>query len=73
MEAIGSIVFSPDSKHYAYMCRRAGHPKLVIDGIEASQDYDARLSGELPVFDANDSLHMLVLRDDRIIRVGITL
>ena len=73
LEALGPIVFGPDSKHVVYVGRRDGHPRLVIDGAELPQDYDARPSEEQPIFDGNDSLHMLILREGKIYRLQITL
>jgi Tol biopolymer transport system component len=66
LEAVGPILFGPDSKHVVYLARRAGHSHLVVDGVETAQEFDARLSGEAPDFDSSDSLHFLSLRNGEI-------
>jgi WD40 repeat protein len=61
-EAIGGIVFSPDSRHSVYVARSGGHSHLIIDGVPTTQEFDARLSGEQVDFDGNNSLHLLSIR-----------
>jgi hypothetical protein len=38
---VGTLVFSPDSKHYAYDAARGTRRKVVVDGTAWGRDYDA--------------------------------
>jgi hypothetical protein len=66
----GTPVFSPDSKHLAYMARRGGKWFVVIDG-EEGKEYDGFLLGSKLVFDSPKSFHTLAIRGIEIFRVEV--
>ena len=72
-EAIATIAFSPAGQHVAYMARVAGASRLFIDGSAVGEAYDQRLSSEKPMWDSEKSLHLIALRDGKILRVTATI
>jgi hypothetical protein len=64
----GSLVFSPDSRHVAYLARRGDKQFLVVDGVEG-KEYEGFLSGSRLVFDSPTQLHALAFRGGEFFRV----
>jgi hypothetical protein len=68
--AKGTPIFSPDSKHLAYLARRGEKWFVVIDG-EEGKEYDGFLLGSKLVFDSPKSFHTLAIRGIEIFRVEV--
>ncbi len=68
---IDSPTFAPDSKRFAYGAKRNGRQLIVVDGIEG-KEYDAFFwhGGNL-VFDGQNRLHGLALRNGEILRFDV--
>lgn len=67
---IQPLVFSPDSRHAAYVAKQGKRLHVVIDG-EESRDYDRVVRGSDITFDAPDRLHFVAQRDREVFRVEI--
>ena len=62
----GSLIFSPDSKHLAYVAKSGNKCFVVVDEKEGKQ-YDVIITrGGIIIFDSPDNLHYLVLKDSDI-------
>lgn len=60
----GSLVFSPDSKHIAFVASSGERLAVVLDEVEG-QPYDLIVTkGGGVVFDSPTSFHYLVLKGD---------
>jgi hypothetical protein len=70
-DAVGPIVFSPDSKHVSFLERRGEQTHLVVDGVEAASAFDPRLPSDQPIFDDNTTAHFIASRDGQFLRVII--
>lgn len=66
----GPIVFSPDHRHFAFICKQDGVHYLSIDGIHAKQ-IPAPLRGTRPVFNGSDKLHTLYRRGKQFVRLDV--
>ena len=66
---IAAMSFSPDSQHFAYIGMSAASMVVMFDGREAYRD--ERFIKDSLVFDGANDLHVLTLRDGRIIRARI--
>ncbi|MCS7188072.1 MAG: hypothetical protein RMK89_14145, partial [Armatimonadota bacterium] len=66
----GSLIFSPDSKRFAYVAVRGEKQFVVVDGVEG-EEYDGFLRGSKLVFDSPNRLHTLARRGDEIFLVEV--
>lgn len=64
---ISDLVFSPDSRHMAYLAERGGKWFAVVDGVEG-REYEGFLPGSRLVFDSPSQLHALAVRGDEFFR-----
>jgi Tol biopolymer transport system component len=73
VEAVGNVIFSPDSKHTAYVVKGAGGNAIIRDGIPMKR-FGAMQERCVPVF-SPDSQHLayvthgsnwMIIRDDKI-------
>ena len=55
-------IFSPDSKRLAHTAEVGGKQLVVVNGKE-SERYDGSLAGSRLVFDSNDNLHYLAVKN----------
>ncbi|MDW8030185.1 MAG: hypothetical protein RMK94_17540, partial [Armatimonadota bacterium] len=69
-EVIGSLIFCPDSKRFAYGAERGGKWFVVVDGVEG-KGYDGFLRGSKLVFDSPNRLHSLATRGNEIFLVKV--
>jgi len=68
----GSLVFSPDGEHWAYVAQKDGKQFVVIDYNEQNPyDSVSLLAQGRIVFDTPEKLHYLALKDKKVYRVDV--
>jgi hypothetical protein len=62
--AVGSFVFSPDGKHWAYVAQENDKQFVIVDGKEGKQ-YNSiiTIGGGRIIFDTPHDLHYLAWKD----------
>jgi hypothetical protein len=67
---IRNAIFSPDSRHVAYVAWRGHKELIVVDGSE-TEEYDGFLSHGRLIFDSSRQLHALAHRGADILRIQV--
>jgi WD40 repeat protein len=65
---INGLVFSPDSKHYAYVVIQGDLMLLVVDGVDAGT-YTSPVVDPRVFFDAPGKCHTIAIKDNKVVRV----
>lgn len=72
-ELIGSsgLHFSPSGKHVAYWAREKGRWLIVVDETESEERFDNIPRGSALVFDDDTRVHVLVVKNNRLVRIDV--
>jgi hypothetical protein len=65
-----SLVFSPDSKHLAYIAQSNWKYFVVVDGVEGDQ-YSRNVHGSRLIFDSPTHLHGLMQHRGQFVKIDI--
>jgi len=66
----GTLAFTPDSKHVAYLARKDAKWKIIVDAAEAGE-YDSLVGGGKLIIDTPAHLHAMMIRGGKIYLVEI--
>jgi hypothetical protein len=66
----GSLAFTPDSKHAAYLAKKDAKWKIIVDATEAGE-YDSLIGAGKLLIDSPTHLHTMMTRNNKIYLVEI--
>ncbi len=70
-DAVGGLAFSPGSRRLAYAAKRGATWCIVVDHDQTADVYDAMLDGSALVWDSEDVLHTVAIRDGEFVAVEV--